>query len=176
MKKITTNAPTPENNSPATNATKHPAEIENARLRLALAEERTKTEALARRVIRLGEDLDAANKAEDDRAESDMFAIVNGHFDRRIAEAVAEEIRIRSHKAATIAKNRNSIRKQKAADSCKRNAVTMVLASIVGFTSVILGITGFVNPILGASIVGLCLIAFGWTTSACIHQLRVVEE
>ena len=90
--------------------------------------------------------------------------------------AVAEEIRIRSHKAATIAKNRNSIRKQKAADSCKRNAVTMVLASIVGFTSVILGITGFVNPILGASIVGLCLIAFGWTTSACIHQLRVVEE
>lgn len=176
MKKITTNAPTPENNSPVANAQKHPAEIENARLRLALAEERTKTEALARRVIRLGEDLDAANKAEDDRAENDMFAIVNGHFDRRMAEAIAEEIRIRSHRAAAITKNRISIRKQKAADSCKRNAVTMVLASMVGFTSVILSITDYINLNLGASIVGICLIAFGWTASACIHQLRVVEE
>lgn len=176
MKKTITKETATENNSPVANAPKHPAEIENARLRLELADERIKTEALARRCIRLGEDLDAAIKAEDDRTESDMFAIVNCHFDRRMAEAVAKEIRIRSRKAAAIAKNRISIRKQKAADACKRNAVAMVLASMAGFTSVIFSITGFINPTLGTAIVGLCLIAFGWTLSACIHLLRVVEE
>lgn len=145
-----------------TQANPHPAEIESAKLRLELADERTKTEALARRCIRLGEALDAALKAEGDRAEIDMFAIVNSNCDRR--------------KAAAIAKNRISIRKQKAADDCKRNSVAVVLTSMIAFISVILSITGIINPILGTAIVGICLITFGWTMSACIHLLRVVEE
>lgn len=168
MKKI------PEGTKPQANL--HPAEIENAKLRLELADERIKTDALGRRVIQLGEDLDAAIKALDNRTESDMFAIVNSHLDRRMAEAVAEEIRIRNRKAVAIAKNRISIRKQKAADACKRNAVAMVLAPMIGFTSVILSITGFINPTLGTGIVGFSLLAFGWTLSSCIHLLRVVEE
>ena len=39
---------------------RHLAEIENARLRLELEEERTKTDALSRHCIRLGKALDAA--------------------------------------------------------------------------------------------------------------------
>ena len=143
-------------------ANPHPAEVENAKLRLELADERIKTDALARRCIRLGEALDAALKAEGDRAEIDMFAIVNSYCDRRKASAIAE--------------NRINIRKQKAADACKRNSVAVVLASMIAIVSVILSITGIIDPVLSTAIVGICLIAFGWTMSACIHLLRVVEE
>lgn len=151
MKKVTEGTKSLDN--------RHPAEIENAKLRLELADERTKTEALARHCIKLGEALEAAI---DDRTESDMFAIINGNCDRR--------------KAAAIARKRRNIRRRKASDACMRNSFAMVLASMIALAAVVFCTTGIINPTLGAVIVGSCLIAFGWTSSACIHLLRVVEE
>jgi hypothetical protein len=154
MKKVTEGTKSLDN--------RHPAEIENAKLRLELADERTKTEALARHCIKLGEAFEAAIEAEDDRAESDMFAIINSNCDRR--------------KAAAIARKRRDIRRRKASDACMRNSFAMVLASMIALVAVVFCTTGIINPTLGTVIVGSCLIAFGWTSSACIHLLRVVEE
>lgn len=151
MKKVTEGTKSLDN--------RHPAEIENAKLRLELADERTKTEALARHCIKLGEALEAAI---DDRAESDMFAIINGNCDRR--------------KAAAIARKRRDIRRRKASDACMRNSFAMVLVAMIALVAVVFCTTGIINPTLGTVIVGSCLIAFGWTSSACIHLLRVVEE
>lgn len=151
MKKVTEGTKSLDN--------RHPAEIENAKLRLELADERTKTEALARHCIKLGEALEAAIE---DRTESDMFAIINGNCDRR--------------KAAAIARKRRNIRRRKASDACMRNSFAMVLVAMIALVAVVFCTTGIINPTLGIVIVGSCLIAFGWTSSACIHLLKVVEE
>lgn len=151
MKKVTEGTKSLDN--------RHPAEIENAKLRLELADERTKTEALARHCIKLGEALEAAIE---DRTESDMFAIINGNCDRR--------------KAAAIARKRRDIRRRKASDACMRNSFAMVLTAMIALVAVVFCTTGIINPTLGTVIVGSCLIAFGWTSSACIHLLKVVEE
>ena len=165
MKKIT-NAPTPDSNSTVANSPKHPAEIENARLRLELAEERTKTEALARRVIQLGIDLDAANKAEDDRNERDIFATVNKNSAKR--------------KAAAVAKKRRLIRRQKEAAAyeaaCVRNSSTMVMSALVGFFSYICIAAGILTPAWGTAIIALCILTLGWSLNTCIQLLRRLEE
>jgi hypothetical protein len=139
-----------------------PEQTEIANLRNALAEEQIKTEALSRRCIRLGDALEAAIRAEDIRAEKAMFDAVNENSDKR--------------KAAAIARKHRSIRRRKASDACMRNSFAMALASMIAFVAVIFSTAGIINPTLGIAIVGFCLIAFGWTLSACIHLLRMVEE
>ena len=139
----------------------HPAEIEAERLRAELADERAKTDALARRCIRLGEALDAALKVEDDRTESDMFSIINGNHEHRKAVAAAEKRRRAAEKKEIAALER----------SCKRNAVFLTASAVFGFTAAILGFAGLIHAAI-ASVLGCAFaIAFGWALNDCVYLL-----
>lgn len=140
---------------------RHPAEIEAERLRLELADERTKTEALSRRCIRLVEALDATLKAEADRTDNDMFKIINGNCERHKA-AVATARRRRAHEKKLIA----------AFDrACRRNAVCLATSFLLGLTVAILGFTCLI-PAVAATVIGaICTMAFGWALNDCVYLL-----
>ena len=166
MKKITTNAPTTENSSAVATAPKHHAEIENARLRLELADERTKSDALARRCIQLGVDLDAELLEKDNRFEKDMFATVNKNSAKRKAEA--------------IEKKRRLIRRRKDAAAyeaaCMRNTSTMGMSAVIGFFSYICIAAGILPMKWGVVIIALCILTLGWSLNTCIRLMRRLEE
>lgn len=136
----------------------HPAEIEAENLRKALSEEQIKTEALSRRCIRLGEDLDAALRGENDRIEKEMFDIVNEHSEKRKADEIAMKRRIAREKKAAEAYER----------ACKRNIVALALSTVICFLSAMFGFTGIINPALGAVIACISFIAFGWSLNTCV--------
>ena len=144
---------------------RHPAEIENARLRLELEEERTKTDALSRHCIRLGKALDAAIEAKENRLEQDMFAAVNENSEKR--------------NAAAIAKKRSMIRKKKEAAAyeaaCMRNTSTMAMSAVVGFFSYICIVAGILNIVWGSVIIAICVLTLGWSLNTCIRLLRRIE-
>lgn len=165
MKKETKEMPKLEN-AAAENAINpetvtHPAEVEAHNLRNALADERIKTDALARRCIRLAEALDAAILAEDNRVESNMFAIINGNCDNHRALATAENNRREKRKKEMAALDK----------ACKRNAVDLTLAATIAIAAMILGLTGLVHIAIAAlfSIAGL--IFFGWSLNDCVYLL-----
>lgn len=140
---------------------RHPAEIEADRLRLELADERTKTNALSRRCIQLDEALDAALKEVEDRTERDMFAIINGNCDRRKVIAAKEKRRRAAEDKAIAALER----------ACKRNAVFLTVSAVVGFTAAIFGFAGLIHAVT-ASVTGcISAIAFGWALNDCVYLL-----
>lgn len=139
----------------------HPAEIEAERLRAELADERLKTDALARRCIRLSDALEAALKDEEDRTERDMFAIINGNYEHRKAVAAAEKRR-RAAEAKTAAA---------LAKACRRNAFVLTASAVLGLTAAILGFAGLI-PATAAAIGGcIFAIAFGWALNDCVYLL-----
>lgn len=144
------------------NAAPHPAEVEAAQLRVALADERIKTEALSRRCIRLGEALDEALLAEDIQIEADMLNVVNRHNRRYEAMRVANIRRKAQAKKAAMAY----------AKACKRNALSMSIAFAASFTAIALGIVGFIPHVAAAIVAGISLVAFGWTLSDFAYLLR----
>lgn len=148
-----------EGMTPASNP--HPAEVEAERLRRELCDERTKTEALSRRCIRLGVALDAALKAEENRTESDMFAIINCNCDRRKATAATEKRRMAAEKKAGIALER----------ACKHNAVLLTASAVLGFTTALLGFAGFINAVAAAVFGCIFALAFGWALNDCFYLL-----
>jgi hypothetical protein len=133
-------------------------DLENANLRAALADERTKNEALARRCIELGAALD-----EDARIEKEMIGAVNRHSARR--------------KAETAAMNRRRMMQEIVAyeDACTRNAVFLGLSLLVSAGAAILTLTGIANPILGGIVTGVATIAFGWALNDCLYLLGRCE-
>lgn len=139
----------------------HPAEIEAARLRIELNNERIKTDALSRRCIRLGEALDAALLAEDKRTEKDMFDHINGNCYHR--------------KAMRIATKRRRLQEQKMAeafeDACTKNAITLCVAAVSCIASIILGFAGFIHSALAAIIAAGSLLVFGWALNDCVYLL-----
>lgn len=146
---------------PKTTADRHPAEIENERLRRELAEERIKTEALSRRCIRLGEALDAAILAEDNRVESNMFAIINENCDNRMVVAAAENTRREKKKKELAALNK----------ACKQNAVDLALAATIVLSATILGFSGLLHFALAALFAVVGLICLGWSLNNCVYLL-----
>ena len=166
MKKTSNDMPKLENETvtpdmEATQAAPHPAEIEADRLRIELSNERIKVEALSRRCIRLGEALDAAILAEDNRVEKDMFNHINGNCHHRKA-MIAENKRRKAHE-----------RKMAEAfeDACTKNAIALCASALVAFGAIILGYAGFIHTAVAAIIAGGAAIAFGWALNDCAYLL-----
>ena len=165
MKK-TEGMPTLEHDASAKMEPPHPAVIEAENLRNALADERTKTEALARRCIRLGSALDAAIRADENRQEKDMFAHINGNcYHRKALTAEGMRRRELERKAA-----------EKFEDACKKNAFALGASFVVGFAAVIFGFAGFIHTALAATIAGAALIGFGWALNDCVYLLGRCEK
>lgn len=161
----------PEENSVANDAP-HPAEIEADSLRLELADEKVKTDALARRCIRLGEALEAALRADENRVERDMFDHINGNSFRREAMDTAEECRRRY---SMDKQYRRLEREKKAAEAnkkaLKKSAVWLALSVTGGFAAVALGVAGYVHTTLATAATGIALVAFGWCLNNCVSLL-----
>lgn len=150
-----------ENEDMSTMNTPHPAEIEAERLRRELCDERTKTEALSHRCIRLGEALDAALLAEDNRTEKSMFDHINGNCYHR--------------KALKIANKRRMVHEQKMAEAfenaCTKNAISLCASFVVCLVAIILGFVGFIHTAVAAILAGCALMAFGWALNDCAYLL-----
>ena len=140
-------------------------ETETENLRKALADERIKTEALSRRCIRLGDALEAAIRAEDNRIENNMFATINGNCDRRKALLAERKRRIAHDKNAAAAYEK----------ACKKNALALCASAVIGFSAVIFGFAGFIHTALAATIAGVALMAFGWSLNTCVYLLGRCE-
>ena len=145
----------------ATQEAPHPAEIEADRLRIELNNERIKTDALSRRCIRLGEALDAAILAEDNRVEKDMFNHINGNCYHR--------------KAMTAANKRRKANERKMAeafeDACTKNAIALCASALVAFGAIILGYAGFIHSAVATIVAGCAVMAFGWALNDCVSLL-----
>lgn len=164
MKKETKEMPKLEaaaENETAPVSAPHPAEIEAANLRNALADERIKTDALARRCVELGQALDGAILAEENRAEKSMFDHINGNCYHR--------------KAVTVAGRRQAARSKKIAaayrKACKKNATALCVSVVAGFAALLFGLTGLIHTVFAAILVGIALIAFGWALNDCAYLL-----
>lgn len=147
-------------------------ETETENLRKALADERVKNEALSRRCIRLGEALDAALRAEDNRVEKRMFGIINRNCYRKIA--------LEENRKAMLAERKRRIAHDKQAaaayeKACHRNATALCGSAVIGFSAVIFGFAGFIHTALAATIAGVALMAFGWSLNTCVYLLGRCE-
>lgn len=148
-----------------TETTPHPAVIEAEQLRRMLSDERTKTEALSRRCIRLGEALDAAIRAEENRTEKDMFATINGNCYHRKALVAEGNYRMaRARKAAAAYEK-----------ACQRNATSLGISAVIGFGAILFGFAGFIHTAVAATIAGVAAIAFGWSLNTCVYLLGRCE-
>lgn len=147
-------------------ATRHPAEIEADRLRNELCEERIKVNVLSRRCIRLGEALDAAIQAEDDRIEKGVFDIINSNSANREALLVEGKRRIASQKKAVAEYEK----------ACKRNAISLACSTVIAFGAIIFGFAGLVHAALAATIAGIAITAFGWALNDCVYLLRRCKQ
>ena len=140
-----------------------PSQSENElkRLRAELADERIKTEALSHRCIRLGEALDAALLAENNRTEKDLFDHINGNCYHRKAMAVANQRRqVRERKMAEAFEN-----------ACTKNAISLCASFVVCLVAIILGFVGFIHTAVAAILAGCALMAFGWALNDCAYLL-----
>lgn len=163
MKKANNEIPKQETNEAMQEAeavaAPHPAEVEAANLRMALADERVKTEALARRCIRLGDALDAAIMAEDNRIEQSMFAHINGnHCHREELIAAAKRRMVHEQKMAKAHRK-----------ACRKNAVALSISAVAVFAALLLGFTGFIHTVFAAILAGAGLMAFGWALNTCVY-------
>lgn len=150
------------NQEPAIN----PSEAEAINLRNALAEERFKTEVLARRCVRLGEALDAAILAEDNRVEKSMFDHINSNCYQR------EEL--------IAASKRRLVHEQKMAKAyrkaCRKNAVALTFSTVAVFAALLLGFTGFIHAVFATILAGIGLTTFGWALNDCVYLLGRCEK
>lgn len=161
MEKTNNGMPPLNNDATEKQAPPHPAVIEAERLRKELIDERIKTEALSRRCIRLGEALDAAILAEEERAEKKMFDHINGNCYHRKAVAVASKRR-KAHDKKMI---------EAFEDACTKNAVALCTSAVIGVGAIILGFAGFIHVALAAIIAGGASMAFGWALNDCVYLL-----
>lgn len=144
----------------------NPVSDETDNLRNALAEERFKTEVLARRCIRLGEALDAAILAEDNRVEKSMFDHINNNCYHREELIAANKRRIAlEHKLA------KAYRK-----ACRKNAVALTFSAVAVFAALLLGFTGFIHSVFAAILAAIGLMAFGWALNDCVYLLGRCEK
>ena len=139
----------------------HQAEVETMNLRNALAEERLKTEVLARRCVRLGEALDAAILAEDNRVEKSMFDHINSNCYQREEMNAANKRRI-----AHELKMAKAYRK-----ACRKNATALTFSTVAVFAALLLGFTGFIHAVFATILAGIGLTAFGWVLNDCVYLL-----
>ena len=161
MKRPMSAIPAEEKDSTAKATTPTPAEIENKRLRAELVEERTKTEALSRRCIRLGEALDAAILAEENRTEKSMFDHINGNCYHREALLVSAKRReVQERRMAEAFEN-----------ACTKNALSLCASFVVCLVAIILGFVGFIHTAIAAILAGCALMAFGWALNDCFYLL-----
>ena len=153
-----------EANTKAT-ATRHPAEIEADRIRIQLHNERIKTDALSRRCIQLGAELDAYILANESRTEKDMFDTINGNcYHRRALKLDTRRNRAYEKRMAKAYE-----------DACTKNALTLFVSLVGVLGSVIFGVAGLLNGAFAAAIAGVALIAFGWALNDCVYLLRRCE-
>lgn len=151
----------------------HPAEVQVANLRKALADERVKTEALSRRCIRLGEALDAAILAEDNRVEKDMFNHINGNCYRKTA--------LEENRNAMVARQKRIWENQKKAaeaydKAIRKNAFSLGTSAVIGFGALIFGYAGFIHSALATTIAGTAAVAFGWALNTCVYLFGRCEK
>lgn len=146
--------------------TRTPEELEIERLRKELGDERVKVAALSRRCIRLGEALDAAILAEENRTENDMFNIINGNNLHR--KALKAEWKRRCVHDKKVAADREK--------ACKKNAFALCASAVIGFGALIFGYAGFIHGALAATIAGASAVAFGWALNTCVYLLGRCEK
>ena len=148
-----------------------PSEVET-QLRNELNEERIKTEALSRRCIRLGDALDAAIRAEDDRIEQDMFDHINDNCYQREVITAHEERR-RQYSTDKQYRRLERERKEAAAikKALKKSALLLAFSFIGGFGSGVLGFAGYIHAYVAATMVAIALVAFGWAMNDCAYLL-----
>ena len=149
-----------------TEKTRTPAEIEVERLRKELGDERVKVDALSRRCIRLGEALDAAVRADENRTEKDMFNIINGNCYHRKALKAEWKRRCVYDKKVAAAREK----------ACKKNAFALCASAVIGFGALIFGYAGFIHGALAATIAGASAVAFGWALNTCVYLLGRCEK
>lgn len=160
MKRPMSAIPAEEKDS-AAKTTPTPAEIENIRLRQELADERVKSEALSYRCIRLGEALDAAILAEDNRIEKNMFDHINGNcYHRKALSVSAKRRRVQERRMAEAFEN-----------ACTKNAISLCASFAVSLVAIILGFVGFIHAAVAAIVAGGALMAFGWALNDCFYLL-----
>lgn len=139
----------------------HPAEVEAHNLRNALADERVKTDALARRCVELGQALDYAILAEENRSEKSMFDHINGNcYHLKAVNAAGKRQAARNKKMVAAYKK-----------ACKKNAAAMCVSVVAAFAALLFGLTGLIHTVFAAILVGIALIAFGWTLNNCVYLL-----
>lgn len=156
-----------------TEKTRTPEELEIERLRKELGDERVKVDALSRRCIRLGEDLDAAVRADENRTEKDMFDTINGNCYRKTA--------LEENRKALVAANKRRIANDKKAaaayeKACRKNAFALGASAVIGFGALIFGYAGFIHGALAATIAGASAVAFGWALNTCVYLLGRCEK
>ena len=161
MKRPMSEIPAEEKDSTAKTTTPTPAEIENKRLRQELADERSKTEALSRRCIRLGEALDAAILAEENRTEKSMFDHINGNcYHREALQVAARHRKVQERRMAKAFEN-----------ACTKNALSLCASFVVSLVAIILGFVGFIHAAVAAIVACGALMAFGWALNDCFYLL-----
>ena len=161
MEKTNNGMPNLEHDANAKVAPPHPAVVEADRLRAELADERAKTEALSRRCIRLGDALDAAILAEDNRTEKSMFDRINGNcYHRKAMVAAYQHRKAREQKMAEAFEN-----------ACTMNAISLCASFVVCLVAIILGFVGFIHTAIAAILAGCALMAFGWALNDCFYLL-----
>ncbi len=137
------------------------ADIELERIRIELADEKSKTDALSRRCIRLSEALDAAILAEDNRQEKDMFNHINGNCYHRKAMIAAGKRRMTQERRMAEAFE----------NACTKNAISLCASFVVCLVAIILGFVGFIHTAVAALVAGGALMAFGWALNDCFYLL-----
>jgi len=145
----------------------NPTEVEKEleALRQDLACERIKTAALARRCILLAKDLGAAQTEVNKYADGEVIDLVNGKYYHLQALMAAKKLRRVQEEKAVAAYEK----------ACKRNAIGLGFAAVIGFIAMLLGFTGFIHFVVAAIISGASMLAFGWLLNDCVYLLGRCE-
>ena len=133
------------------------ATVELEALHIQLAEERFKNEALSRQVVRLGQALDAAVRADDERIEGDMICIVNANNAKRSAN---------ERKAAEIDAKNKAICKSFMRHA-RVNAATIGLSVTAATFSIVAGHYGVISPVVSTALSFVTLPIVGWAIHEC---------
>lgn len=138
--------------------------VEN--LQKELERERRKNRNLSNQNVRLGEALDAALRACNDRMEADMIDIVNANNDNRKArEEKAAKVRAYDKKLS------NSYMR-----ACTLNAAALVSSVILAVGTIFLGHTGIINPNLATVLAAVFLPLVGWAAHDCKILFQFAES
>ena len=144
-----------------------PPDVEKkiADLSEALAEEKTKNNALARGYIKKVEELEKVQADVNGYADRESLRIVNNRYHFLKALEAVEEVR-KAQKRNTAAANKRAF---------LRSVKRLVLTAGGGIASILLGLGGFLHMTIALAIATVCLFATGWLYGECIHWFRRCE-